>query len=262
MLSIFLIQQIIYTFAWSWWILIATIALGGRMIRMGPFADIIIVTTVSLERRAFIISLSRVAWNSLSIAAPMVAAVIVTSFGGISTEGIRPPYLMQLTLCLIVFIYLSYSLPSTVGRIGRRDNNRLKLTSIFREYLDAIKGERYLKQWVIMRIIQSLGGSLAAPFYSLWLVEAKNADPYLLGTLSMVSLLTNTVLQLPAGWLADRIGRKKVFYMFQPLSYVGTLLAVTSSKTEHLILAAVLGSPIAGLGGLAGLAFPAFITLW
>lgn len=82
----------------------------------------------------------------------------------------------------------------------------------------------------------------------------------------MTSLLSTTVLQLPAGWLADRIGRKKIFYIFRPFSYVGTLLAIATTRSEHLILAAILGSPIAGLGGmsggLAGLAFPAFITLW
>lgn len=262
MLGLFLVHQAIYTLAWNWWVLVAAVAVSSRMVRMGPFADIIIVTSVNPERRAFVISLSRVVWNSLAMAAPMVAAVIVSSFGGISSVGIRPLYVMQLALCLLVFLYLARSLPPTVGRIGLRDGQRQRPTRILGDYLDSVRGDAHLRRWVLLRILQSFGMSLAAPFYSIWLVDVKRADPYLLGTLSTLSLLTSTVLQMPAGWLADRVGRKKVFLLFQPFSYVGTLVAIAASRPEHLMLAAALGSPIAGMGGLAGLAFPAFITLW
>lgn len=164
MLGLFLIHQTIYTLAWSWWVLIAAVAVSSRMIRIGPFADIIIVTSTSPERRAFIVSLSRLIWNSLSVIAPMMAAVLVTSSGGITVEGIRPLYGMQLILCLLTFLYLTYSLPPTVGRIGLQGSYKQKLSSIFGEYLDAFKGEKYLKRWILLENRSNFRPRPGSPF--------------------------------------------------------------------------------------------------
>jgi MFS family permease len=45
-------------------------------------------------------------------------------------------------------------------------------------------------------------------------------------------------LQIPAGRLADRIGRKKAFYLFTPFYFLGTLLLITAPSSEYLIIAA------------------------
>lgn len=132
------------------------------MIRIGPFADIIIVTSTSPERRAFIVSLERLIWNSLSVIALMMAAVLVTSSGGITVEGIRPLYGMQLILCLLTLLYLTYSLPPTVGRIGLQGSYKQKLSSIFGEYLDAFKGRSILSDGSCWRTVQTFGLGLAA----------------------------------------------------------------------------------------------------
>jgi MFS family permease len=266
MIGLFIIHQTIYSMAWSWWLLVLATLISGRVIRMGPFADIIMVTATEPSRRSFVISLSRVVWNFLSVFAPMLAAVIVVYFGGINVQGIRPLYLLQLTLTILVFIYVFIRLPPTLGRVDRAGISSSKHTSVIQSYREAFKGEKYLKRWVLLRIIQTFGQNIAMPFYSLWLVEVKQADPYILGAIGTASLLVILIFQIPMGWLADRIGRKKVFLLFQPFSYLGLFLAIASTTPEHLILAALLGASVTGGGfsggGVSGLSFPAFITLW
>ena len=104
----------------------------------------------------------------------------------------------------------------------------------------------------------------------LWLVSTKGATPYIIGIMGSTSLIISLVLQIPVGRLADRIGRKKVYFMFHPISVLGTIVAILAPRPEFLILAAILGSRITTTGGggggggtgISGVSFPAFITMF
>jgi len=57
------------------------------------------------------------------------------------------------------------------------------------------------------------------------------ADQYTIGLVGSISLVVALVLQIPAGWLVDRIGRKKTYFMFRPVSYI-TILVLASPQTR------------------------------
>jgi MFS family permease len=92
----------------------------------------------------------------------------------------------------------------------------------------------------------------------------KGADPYLLGVLGTVSVVTTLLLQIPMGKLADTIGRKKVFLILRLFSYIGTLILVWAPNSTALIVAGALGAM--GLmvfgGGIGGISFIPFITMY
>jgi MFS family permease len=104
---------------------------------------------------------------------------------------------------------------------------------------------------------------LSMPFTPLWIVDVKGADPYILGLMGTASTLVSILLQIPAGRLADKIGRKRTFYLFRPFVYLGTLLLVLAPKPEFLVLVGVLGyiGMAGGMGGLSGVSFIPFITM-
>ncbi|MCW4027005.1 MAG: MFS transporter, partial [Candidatus Bathyarchaeota archaeon] len=81
----------IYGIASSWLMLIPAMVLyqiGFRTIYSLP--DMVFVETIKPERRAQAMGFARTIWAIPSILAPIMAAAIVTAFGGINAEGIRP----------------------------------------------------------------------------------------------------------------------------------------------------------------------------
>lgn len=253
----------IYGFALNWWMLIPAIILMriGMMLIM-PLTDIIIVGITEPKSRALAMGLSRTIWAIPSIFAPFTAAIIVSSSGGINVEGIRPLYYIQLITFLLTVVFTIVMLePLPIQR--KEPQHTSKKLNLFSYYNEFLKGEKWLKHWLIAMAILRLG-AISVPFVPLWIVDVKGADPYLLGILGTVSVAVSLLLQIPMGRLADTIGRKKVFLILRPFSYIGTLLLVWAPNPMVLIVAGALGAM--GLmvfgGGIGGISFIPFITMY
>jgi len=104
------------------------------------------------------------------------------------------------------------------------------------------------------------------PFAPLWIVEIKKADQYLLGLLGTLSIGTSLLLQIPMGKLADKIGRKKIFLMLRPFTYLGTLLLIWAPDPLTLAIAVgilgAVGVMAPGGGGIGNVSFIPFITMY
>jgi len=267
-IALFALHLAIMAMSDNWLMLIPAYIISTRLLRMGPLADIIFVTATEPQHRGTIISLSRVVWNILNVFAPMVAAVVIANFGGekIQAEGIRPLYVIELALSIFVFVLVARYLPSTLGDVDKRANAGSKRTSILQDYLGALKGEKYLKRWVILRIVQTFAMSFAMPFVVLWLVYSKGADAYLLGILGSTSLIVSLVLQIPAGRLADKYGRRMIYFALRPMSYLGTFLAIIAQSPELLLISGLIGGYASSSGqgdaGISGVSSPLFVTWW
>jgi MFS family permease len=78
-------------------------------------------------------------------------------------------------------------------------------------------------------------------------------------------VIVTILLQIPVGRLADRIGRKKAFFLFTPFYCLGLIVLIIAPSPEYLILAGILGGAGGGAGiggGIGGAAFIPFITMW
>ena len=108
--------------------------------------------------------------------------------------------------------------------------------------------------------------NMALPFVPLWLVEVKGATPNVLGLMGTVGVMVSLLFQIPAGMLADRIGRKRVFFLLRPLAYLGTTLLVFAPGPKYMVLVGLLGAIAlgggGGGGGLASVGFTPFITMF
>jgi MFS family permease len=77
-----------------------------------------------------------------------------------------------------------------------------------------------------------------------------------MGTLGTI---IGVLLQIPVGRLSDTIGRKKVYFLLRPISYVGTALLILAPSPEYLFLVGLLGVGL--MGGIGGVSFTTFITM-
>lgn len=260
-LALSIIVAGIYSFAGNWWILIPAVILGqiGMMMLM-PLADVIFVGTSKPEQRATAMGFSRTIMGLPSIFAPTIAAVIVASSGAISARGIRPLYYIQLVFSIVVFLFVVFKLPTSPNVVDRkRDELGSKETGLIQDFRDLFKGEKWLKRWIILMIIRNFGQRIAMPFIPLWMVNIKGADPYILGIVGTLGALVGVLLQIPVGKLSDNIGRKKVYFLLRPLSYLGTFLLILTPGPNYLILVGLLGAGM--MGGIGGVSFTTFITM-
>lgn len=260
------LSAIIFALAGNWWMLIPAFILGGRLVRIMPLTDIIFITATNPQQTATVMSLSRVFWGILNTFAPMTAATIVANFGGINVQGIRPLYYIQLVLNVLVLLFMASKLQPLPSRVYReKDRSASKGAGFIQEYREFFKGERWLKRWIALRSIRQFGIGLAMPFAPLWMVNVLGATPYILGIMGTASIIVSLVLQIPAGWLADRVGRKKAYFLLQPFSFMGTFLLILAPSPEYLIIVGLLGSIAVGGGmggGIGGVGFTPFITMF
>ena len=257
-----IISAIIYASAGNWWILIPAIILSSITMRIiNPLTDVIFITCTKPEQSGTVMGFSRVVWGILNIFAPMTAAIIVANFGGINAQGIRPLYSIQLLLAIFVFLFMAAKLQTLPTHVDRKkDEFGSKGAGFIQDFRELFKGEKWLKRWMALRMIRQFGMSIAVPFTPLWMVNVKGADPYILGIMGTASAIISSLLQIPAGRLADKIGRKKVFFLLRPISYLGTLLMILAPRPEYLIVVGLLGA-IGMRGGAGGVSFTPFITM-
>lgn len=252
--------------AGTWLMLIPAFLIGARLARIMPLTDIVFITATKPEHRATVMGLSRVVWGILNIFAPMTAALVVAEFGGINARGIRPLYYVQFMLTVFAFLFVAWKLqplPFSVDRQGDRSDPRG--STFIRDYREVFRGERWLKRWMALRVVRQFGINLARPFVPLWLVSVKGATPSILGAMGTASVIMSLAFQIPAGRLADTIGRKRVFFLLRPLAYLGTILLVLAPRPEYLILVGLLGAVALGGGtggGIGGASFTPFITMF
>ncbi len=96
-------------------------------------------------------------------------------------------------------------------------------------------------------IARMLGLFLLLPVLALYAAELDGATPLLIGLAIGIYGLTQAGLQIPLGWLSDRIGRKPVIVGGLLVFAIGSAIAAVS---DHIVLV-VLGRALQGAGAIA-----------
>ncbi|MEM2136771.1 MAG: MFS transporter [Candidatus Methanomethylicia archaeon] len=255
-----IVAMIIFISSRNWIMLIPAFILYAQIVRQMPIADMIFISFTRTHMRATIVGFSRIFWGAIYIFAPLLAAAIVNLFGGISSEGIRPLYYISSILFTCSFLIAYKSLDDIyLHGVSKPSKNNFSLKILFSEYKGFLKGKGYLNRWILIRIFRDGFQYTLTLFISLWLVTFKNADPTILGILNSIAIFTSLIAQIPAGRLADKIGRKRTYYLFSTFFFLGIATLIYSQTFEHLILASILGI---GVGGIGSAAFTPFITMF
>jgi MFS family permease len=166
------------------------------------------------------------------LVAPVLAAYLITRFGGMNAGGIRPLFWISAVgiLVALAIVYLYLSNPIEPSRKGG---------SILQGFRRVFKEGTMVTRWLIFTMISTVPMYLAfyIPYYA---KEIKGADPYVIGLMDSAYWASSVFLALPVGVLADRYGRKKLVAILTPLYCLSLVLLIVSPNDLVLILAGAL----------------------
>ena len=95
--------------------------------------------------------------------------------------------------------------------------------------------------------LRMLGLFMILPVFSLYATELEGVTPLLIGLAIGIYGLTQALLQIPFGWLSDRIGRKPVIVAGLLIFAVGSVIAAMADSVVMVII----GRAIQGAGAIA-----------
>jgi MFS family permease len=164
--------------------------------------------------------------------APVVAAYIITKFGGMNTEGMRPLFWISALGMLIALVIVYFYLFNPIKPLKKGSN-------ILQDFKRVFKEGTMVTQWLIFSMISSVPMYLAfyIPFYA---KEIKEADPYIIGLMDSAYWASCVFLALPVGVLADRYGRKKMVGILTPFYCLALVLLIIAPNNLALIVAGAL----------------------
>ena len=241
---------LIYALAPNWQVIIAaTILLSISMRLTGTGCSVICADSVRNKDRATAQNLCVTFASLLSMIAPLAAAPLVTAFGGMTAEGIRPLYHIRFVGYGLVFLFVAAQLrePRLVRMAEVRAN-----PGFIGDFKQLFEGGNPLRRWMMISSLTWLPMAMTSPFLQLFAHQVKGADQYLLGAMTTSMILARLLFGIPLGRLADKIGRKKVIYFLTPLWYASNLLLIFSFNSATLILAGALQTFYAISSGVAG----------
>jgi MFS family permease len=173
------------------------------------------------EGRATGRGLCRTLASPVAIATPLLAAWLVSHFGGISVQGIRPLYAVQALIFVTILLLLLARLSAAHVHRGSGDHHGIlsSFAQIFQQGPDVVR-------LLLIMGLTELPWTIAQPFMPVYAHDFKGANEFVLGGIAMTSALVPMVASIPLGRLADRHGRKKLLFAIAPLAYAGNLLLI------------------------------------
>ena len=223
-----------YAITYRWEFIVPAILISGLGMRIG---SCVVICDISLPNkdRATGKALCEGIGALPTLLSPTIAAMLVTWFGGINIEGIRPLYWIQFTTRVLLFIYVALKLKEVA-----RPEVETKKTKFLEGFREVFRRGTAIKRWLLFLSLGMFTGSMLAPFRYPFAHEVKGAGPFIIGGITTAMILTETLFAVPLGRLADKIGRKKLYYMLMPLYCLSYLLFAFAPSPEWLIIAGFL----------------------
>jgi MFS family permease len=219
---------LVYLFSASWPFLFVGLALVMTWQSMAsPAIFAIIGDSLPRERRAMGFTLQSILKRVPIVIAPVVGGALIASMGLI--EGVHVGLLITLALAAVTLTLVLKI--RTYNQPGQQINMR----GVWRSFHNALK--QLLISDIIIRTCEGLTGVLAI----LYVTNIHGISVAAYGTLIAVQMITSILVYIPAGKIADRVGRKP----FVAVTFVSFALfpiaIIFASNFAWLIVAFVIG---------------------
>src|SRR6266487_3000972 len=231
------VGYLVYLFSRSWPLLFLALALVMAWQSMAsPAVFAVIGDSLPRERRAMGFTLQSILKRLPIVIAPIIGGALIAALGifkGVHTGLLITLILAAITLLLALKINIKISGAETTNMRG-----------VWRSFHGALK--RLLISDIIIRTCEGMTGVLTI----LYVTNVAGFSVARYGTLIAIQMITSILVYIPAGKIADRIGRKP-FVIATFLSFALFPLAVVLASTFPLLLVAFV------IGGLSEIGEPA-----
>ena len=233
-ISMLTLSPLFYAVANRWELVIPAILIAGLCQRLG---SCVIICDLSLpnEDRATGKALCEGVGALPTLLSPTIAALLVTFFGGMNVDGIRPLYWIQFAAQILLVFYAAMKMVE-MERPARKDKS-IKPIEDFRE---VFRRGTATKRWLLFLATNYFTMSMINPFRYIFVHEVKGAGPFIIGGITTAMILTEALFAAPLGRMTDRIGRKKMFYILTPIYCLSYIIFVLAPSQEWLLIAGFL----------------------
>jgi MFS family permease len=233
-ISILTLSPLLFALADRWEFVIPAILIAGLCERLG---SCVIICDLSLpnEDRATGKALCEGIGALPTLLAPTIAALLVTMFGGMNVEGIRPLYWIQFVAQVLLVVYTA----KRMVKVERPVRQSQSINPI-EEFREVFRRGTATKRWLLFLATNYFTMSMINPFLYLFAHEVKGAGPFIIGGITTAMILAEALFAAPLGRITDRIGRKKMFYMLTPIYCLSYVIFVLAPSQEWLLLAGFL----------------------
>jgi len=233
-ISILTLSPLFYALANRWELVIPAIFIAGLCQRLG---SCVVICDLSLpnEDRATGKALCEGVGALPTLLSPTVAAILVTMFGGMNVEGIRPLYWIQFVAQILLVVYASRRMVEI-----KRPVRTSRSINPLEEFREIFRRGTATKRWLLFLATNYFTMSMISPFRYPFAHEVKGAGPFIIGGMTTAMILTEALFAAPLGRITDRIGRKKMFYILTPIYCLSYVIFVLAPSQEWLLLAGFL----------------------
>ena len=219
---------VVYLFSPWWPLLFAALALVMAWQSMAsPAIFAVIGDSLPRERRAMGFTLQSILKRLPIVIAPIVGGILIAALGvvsGVHIGLVITLVLAGVTVLLILKLNLTVAPPETTNMRG-----------VWRSFHSALK--QLLVSDIIIRTCEGMTGVLTI----LYVTNVAGFSVARYGTLIAIQMVTSILVYIPAGKIADRVGRKP-FVIATFLSFALFPLAViAASSFGMLVLAFIMG---------------------
>ncbi len=248
-LSLFTIGYAIFAVANNWQITALALIVTTFAAQMDmTVCPMICGSTLASEERATGMQLCDTVTAVPRLLAPVTAAYIITILGGISVEGIRPIYWIEVGgLLAALLIFFKYF---TNPREKRGSEPHQLISGIRRVFNEGVM----VKRWIVYSMISGLPIYMAI-YIPLYARELKGATQFTIGLMDTAYWLSIVLLAIPIGLSADKFGRKKLIMLMTPLYSISMLFLIRAPNDLMLILAGL-------LSGFIWLSLTTQVSIW
>ena len=220
-----------YAFALDWrWIIAAVVCATLTMTLVFRIENIILANSLADHNRARGYGTRETIMRVFSVFAPTIGGLIVHLFGGISVEGIRPLYYIQLVGFSAVSLFVIWKLDDIDVDRNERRNNFLE------EYREMFNSGKNLKMFAILQSMGSITWGLSMPFPFVYAADFKGADAIIVGYMGTSFGLIAMLLAIPMGIWADKRGRKFTIFLTRPFFYASYILLILAPPEASWVL--------------------------
>ena len=228
---------IVYLVSSSWPLVFVGLALAMTWQSMGsPAIFAIIGDALPRERRAMGFTLQSILKRIPIVIAPIAGGFLIASLGVVS--GIHVALLITVGLALVTLVLVS-RINITINAL-----HATSIVGVWQTFHSALK--RLLISDVIIRTCEGMTGVITI----LYVTNVQRFTIKQYGTLIAIQMITSILVYIPAGKIADRIGRKP-FVIVTFVSFALFPLAIIAASNFVLIVLAFV------IGGLREIGEPA-----
>jgi len=222
------VGYLIYIFSPSWpWVFVGLGFAMAWQSMASPAIFAVIGDALPKERRAMGFTLQSILKRVPMVISPLIGGVIIASIG--IARGVRAGLAVTLVLALITSVLvLGINIPVKIGAA-------VNIRGVWRSFHVALK--RLLISDIIIRTCEGM----ADVFVILYVTSVLGFSVAQYGLLVAIQIITSILVYIPAGKIADRVGRKPFVIVTFICFALFPLAVVLSSGFASLVLAFIVG---------------------